>query len=926
MVLRAAAAAALLLAAVPLLRLGHSVAFVAPRAIASPQATPTAKPWGLQSQGQRVAKIPRHSGTQQATVSSSVTPAVLVLGLIFGSAALLRVCYTPLVQEVLCFRSKGHELLFAIFTACSILWFLSPSHLAERVARPLRPLALRFASRGQTRLSAVTLAASDLLRYVATASQAFFAACLVMQALPAQARYLLPFIPRNAAFITGTGATKIMGPWMGRPAALGGWMMELMGILISHKTFLLLTALSAFPTYRFVWRALEPSPIPEGETRGAAGQLVRELLRSCLSGAVLAGGVRAGFAAAGRSLPDAALLPVLAFIALAGFQPVQDLAARAFAALHLRAIKKKRLRGMLGGKMVNGSLQGFSGLAAQVATKEGVLQLPAAAALRLAKRPAPRELGSVEVPVNGVAKGIEAAEDALSSGSRKKKLLAIPLLLAFGTLLWKVPSAGSFAYGLGVSMYLSAFVLPPPLIVILALVILIFGGPAPSLSSKGFALGLGLSALKQLLAGRAQPSLVTCDGLNLEKGEATIAWRTTSAVPTEEVAQQVRDAAAGDQDGESLKKLGKKLRIKAVALSVVAALLILVMCRWPSLVEWVEHNAPTSGHRLLILGMSSGIALRLMNFEVLQQGARRVLPARLAGASGGPGKAAHWFLAVNTRASAVSAATAFFIPMVGIVQKIAYHLELKKEVAWVDAWALQISTAFVFLVLSVQAARVLSRSLPTASSPAAGLALACLRAWIVGAASTAIYGTILLAVGAPGPMSPGLLGGAVGSCLAAGVAAGSLALAYFLAQDWLTRLYVRTGRLFWLRATDQTSQPFKLQRFEGRHALLTPLKSGEELKVPASQLGGSQRGTVRPVRIAIPIGEDTKADMIADHVRSAIKQQDGLLHQQSLQPKVCVAEDGRVICVDAFLEGSAPLDKAWQIRSSLLLAAAEAAC
>ena len=98
--------------------------------------------------------------------------------------------------------------------------------------------------------------------------------------------------------------------------------MELMGILISHKTFLLLTALSAFPTYRFVWRALEPSPIPEGETRGAGGQLVRELLRSCLSGAVLAGGVRAGFAAAGRSLPDAALLPVLAFIALAGVQPV----------------------------------------------------------------------------------------------------------------------------------------------------------------------------------------------------------------------------------------------------------------------------------------------------------------------------------------------------------------------------------------------------------------------------------------------------------------------------------------------------------------------------------------------------------------------------------------------------------------------------
>ncbi|CAE7774555.1 unnamed protein product, partial [Symbiodinium sp. CCMP2592] len=783
MVLRRAAAAALLLAAAPLLRLGHSAAFVAPRAIASQQAKPTAKPWGLQSQGQRVAKIPQQSGTQQTTLSSSVTPAILVLGLIFGSAALLRVGYTPLVQEVLCFRSKGHELLFAIFTACSILWFLSPSHLAERVARPLRPLALRFASQGQTRLSAVTLAAGDLLRYAATASQAFFAACLVVQALPAQARYFLPFIPRNAAFITGTGATKIMGPWMGRPAALGGWMMELMGILISHKVFLLLTALSAFPTYRFVWRALEPSPIPEGETRGAGGQLLRELLRSCLSGAVLAGGVRAAFAAAGRSLPDAALLPVLAFIALAGIQPVQDLAARAFAAVHLRSIKKKRIRGMLGGKMVNGSLQGFSGLAAQVATK-------------------------VEVPVNGVAKGIEAAEAALSaSGSRK-------ILSKLGQIIAELSARPSAC---------------------IRLLQLIF-----------------------TRAGYQKPC-------------------------------------------------------------VVAALLIVVMCRWPILVEWIEHHAPTSGHRLLILGMSSGIALRLMNFEVLQQGARRVLPARLAGASGGPGKAAHWFLAVNTRASAVSAAAAFFIPMVGIVQKIAYHLEVKKEVAWVDAWALQISTAFVFLVLSVQAARVLSRSLPTPSSPAPGLALACVRAWIVGAASTAIYGTILLAVGAPGPISPGLLGGTVGSCLAAGVAAGSLALAYLLAQDWLTRLRLGTGQLFWLRAKE-TSEPFKLQRFEGRHALLTPLKSSEELKVPASQLGGSQRGTVRPVRITIPVGEDTKADVIASHVRSALKQQDGLLHQQSLQPKVCVAEDGRVICVDAFLEGSAPLDKAWQIRSSLLLA------
>ena len=53
-------------------------------------------------------------------------------------------------------------------------------------------------------------------------------------------RFLLPFIPYNASFITGSGATRLMGPWIGPAAGMGGWMMELMGVLISGKTALLL--------------------------------------------------------------------------------------------------------------------------------------------------------------------------------------------------------------------------------------------------------------------------------------------------------------------------------------------------------------------------------------------------------------------------------------------------------------------------------------------------------------------------------------------------------------------------------------------------------------------------------------------------------------------------------------------------------------
>eukprot|EP00913_Durusdinium_trenchii_P003305 g3059.t1 len=58
-------------------------------------------------------------------------------------------CLYPTAVEALGFRSKIRELVFAFFSACSILWFLAPSHLATRVSAPLRPRGLSCAARGQ---------------------------------------------------------------------------------------------------------------------------------------------------------------------------------------------------------------------------------------------------------------------------------------------------------------------------------------------------------------------------------------------------------------------------------------------------------------------------------------------------------------------------------------------------------------------------------------------------------------------------------------------------------------------------------------------------------------------------------------------------------------------------------------------------------
>ena len=78
------------------------------------------------------------------------------------------------------------------------------------------------------------------------------------------------------------------------------------------------------------------------------------------------------------------------------------------------------------------------------------------------------------------------------------------------------------------------------------------------------------------------------------------------------------------------------------------------------------------------------------------------------------------------------------------------------------------------------------------------------------------------------------------------------------------------------------------------------------------------------MRITIPV--DGKAEAVEESLRFTLKQQVGLLQRRPLEPEVRVSEDRTSIQVTGFLERSAHPDQAREIRSSLLLAAANAAC
>lgn len=824
-----------------------------------------------------------HGGTA-TSIKNPTLDVFLTLALIFGAAAALGYVY-PAAVQALGFRNRLRELVFAVFSACSILWFLAPSHWAQRVSSRLRPQALRCAAHGRNRAAAILLAAGDFSRFAVTAAQGFFAARLAVEALP-------PVASR---------------------------MTELVGILIRHHAWELLLVLAAAPASRFCFRALEPAP--RRERPRTVGTRLREILRSSLSSSCLFLGLWGALSLGGRSLSAARWLSILCLTTAISSQVLHDFLARAVIRVHRLKLDSKALKGFVGGCMVNGQFSSFDGLEAQISTSSGELRIPAAVALKLARASA---VGApecqAEVPVAAVMAGMEVAKKALNPVSKKaklKKLMALPVAAILITLAIKYHVFGRFLYAFAVSSYLSAYVLPPPLLVVLPLIIFSFDGPIGSASSLGMALGLAASCLKQLLQKPLRGAQVACASLDVAQDKATIVWRGNAST-AEEVGAKIKEAAADDKAKDSLKKHHKKMRIRGF----VSLVLLCGVVMWRPFVFSVEDAVSKVGARLLIFGLCSGLSLRLLQYAVIPQAARFALPSPLGALSAGPGKTVHWFLAVNSRTAAAAALTAFLLPRVGLLQKIAYHLQLVHQVEWMDAWVFQISTAYLGCVLSVQTAKALIRWLSFRSPGSLlGLCLAFLKATVLGCCSGTLTRCVLLATASPGPG----LSGANGTSIATAVAVGMLAMPFFLAQDWLGRLSSRKGSYWVRRAAAGDLVPARLLNFEGHRAVLQPFESDEAIAVPAAELKGACRSELRPVRIHIPVESGT-ADEIEGSVRFSLKQQAGLLQRMPLQPQVRVSQDRTSIQVTGFLERSAHPDQARDIRSSLLLAAANAAC
>ncbi|CAK0878754.1 unnamed protein product, partial [Prorocentrum cordatum] len=180
----------------------------------------------------------------------------------------LAVAFAPELVRRVPIPSLVHRLMFWAFSACTILWFLSPSALATRVNGLLRPAALRLAAQGKHRLAALTFASCEFLRPVTVVLQALFAARLVTSALPAGAAGLvLPALPAQYGLLAGTYPSRFLGPLLGGPtSALLGWVLNLIQVLVSGREWLLALSLACLHGARLVLAATAPraAASPEG--------------------------------------------------------------------------------------------------------------------------------------------------------------------------------------------------------------------------------------------------------------------------------------------------------------------------------------------------------------------------------------------------------------------------------------------------------------------------------------------------------------------------------------------------------------------------------------------------------------------------------------------------------------------------------------
>jgi len=596
------------------------------------------------------------------------------------------------------------------------------------------------------------------------------------------------------------------------------------------------------------------------------------------------------------------------------------------------------VRGHIGGQFVSGRVLGVSGRYAELEVASASVAhekalIGAGAASRVMRRD--RSGGERSVPLDSLSAWLGAGRKGLgaraANAAKKKKMVAAAVVPLLGFLLSKFvfpkfPVVGTVLYSLAVSVYMCKVVVPRPLVLALAAVVLLSFAPsaasaasAVTASARAVALGVLLCALPTK-SGDPE-SLAVCTGVDLETRQAKILWRALPSVEAGIVADEM-EAAAGAQ----IAGAGRPSVAKGAALTAVACVLILACAQFHPLVHLVEAKTiGSAGIRLAAFGGCAGVALRLMGADVVGKGLRQVVPLWLSAAITLPAGTVGWFLAVNFRAAAVGAAMAVLLPPLGFAQKMAYWHGVRHQIEFVDVWLYRVSDGFVLCVLLGEVAKLAFRAIPPRPQGLpAQAACAAGRGGILAAATMAILQVALPAAGASS-LGPSAL-------QAAGAAAALVGAAPTVLRDWLARLCLPAvggpgpGRSVWVRDPEGAAVVGPVQgrvlRWEGPRAVVAV--GGREVAVGAAALWGAGSDAVRPLGCRLPVpGGREQAEQVAKALRGVLQREARLLHRQPFAPAATIAADGSAVHVAAFADRRAvAADGGWAVRSALLEEAA----
>eukprot|EP00929_Paragymnodinium_shiwhaense_P071302 TRINITY_DN36263_c0_g1_i1.p1 TRINITY_DN36263_c0_g1~~TRINITY_DN36263_c0_g1_i1.p1 ORF type:complete len:949 (+),score=189.92 TRINITY_DN36263_c0_g1_i1:52-2898(+) len=907
---------------------GHP-AFASPRFLAQPQ-----KPrllWAGAADEQLARQHGRtrsFAGEGSAAVPSSDdgSAGVARVGAAVGGGAAALYLGVPqllsLVQEAT-FRSPIHKMVFFLFLSCTILWFLNPSSLAERTERAIRPAALRAASRGRRRQASLLFAGGSLCATAVKFAQVYFAAALVVSAVPEKiAKLIAPGLSASASVLTGNGAAGFMGPFMAPLLSVGAFTLQVLGVVLGRRSGSLFLAFLGPQLARFALSATAPSPRKAGSGGGIAA-LFGEVLRTGLAAGTLVATLACGSAAVDRALPVS--LPLQIAVSAAAASPLlRDLV---FAALGRKKVGRT-VCGHVGGVFISGRLSGFSGRLAKIDVADGsTVTIGAYAAYELLQED--RTGGEVDVPVAVLPAALEAAQKAMQ-GPKKKikplpKVIAAVAAAAAAAFCWRRPElAFSTLFPLGVTLYMGKFILPRPLVMVVAAVGILSSGPINSTASAAVALGFLLTAL--VSPHEAPGPLAVCTGVDVQKAVARVSWRSKTKV--DDMASVLNSVTE-----ETSKAVAAKTEKKHLAQGVLAVLMFVLFAGFQPTVGWVESMTvalPTQ--RFFVMAGAAAVTLRLMLAGICPQGFRelcdgQLLPTRLGAVCGPPASAVAWSLAVNSRAALAGAMLGWVLPMQGWLQGFIFKMHLIHQVHWIDAWILRLSQGLLLLVLTVQGWKLVQSLLPQRfSSGSDAAAYGLLSGGVSAAAAAAVMRIVPSAISAA-PPAPAVVS-------AITLAAAVVGTGVPLAKDTLARTYFavlgapRRDSSVWVRRNavglpTEAAVRARLARFEGGNAVLAA--RGMEFTVGAGELLGATYSGSRYVGATVDVDvEDTAAaGKIVAAVKDELRRHGQLLQRPPFAPDAVLDPVG-CVRINAFVKSAVSAHEAWSIRSSLLQAAARA--